>query len=430
MEGETVVKIALLGIGTVGMGVYKLIRRQEEKMVNKIGAKLEIKKILVQDMKKERLGIDPSLLTDRWEEIREDKEIDIIVEVIGGMEPARTYILESFWAGKNVVTANKDLLAEHGQELLEASHTAGKDLLFEASVGGGIPIIRPIKECLAGNHITSILGIVNGTTNYILTRMTKDGMEFNKALKLATELGFAEANPISDIEGYDAGRKIAILSSVAFHSRVAFSDVKTEGIANIKVVDIQYAKEMGCVIKLVAVANNTEEGIEVRVHPMLIPEEHPLASVNDSFNAIFLHGDAVDDAMFLGRGAGEMPTASAILGDIIDCARNLKYSCNGRIGCTCYKNTKIKDGSSCISRYFLRMQVEDRPGVLANVASVLGRNKVSIAQVIQKSRNHGVAEIVAITDPVVEGDFLQAMDEFSQMPIIKEISTTLRVYNK
>lgn len=307
------IKVAILGLGTVGTGVYKIIQNQKNEFPNKIGAELEVSKILVRNAKKNREGVDMSLVTDKWEDVVNDGDIDIVIEVMGGIEPAKTYISEALCHGKHVVTANKDLMAEHGHELLETAAEHKCDLLFEAAVAGGIPIIRPMKQCLAANNITEIMGIINGTTNFILTKMTEDGMEFDEALKLATDLGYAEADPTADIEGLDAGRKIAILASIAFNSRVTFSDVYTEGISKITAKDIKYASELGCVIKLIATAKNTESGIEVRVTPMFIPKSHPLASVNDSFNAVFVHGDALDDAMFYGRGAGELPTASAIM---------------------------------------------------------------------------------------------------------------------
>ena len=312
------IKIGLLGLGTVGTGVYKLIRMRSDVMERTIGAQLEIKKILVHNKNKKREGVDESLLTDNWKDILEDEEIQIVIEVIGGIEPAKTMILEALKAGKNVVSANKDLIAEEGRELLDTAQEYGKDFLFEAAVAGGIPIIRPLKQCLAGNEITDVLGIVNGTTNYILTKMFEEGMEFEDALRQAQKLGYAEADPTADVEGLDAGRKVAIMASIAFHSRVVFSDVYTEGITKITAADIAYAKEFDSVIKLLGVARNTESGIEVGVYPVMLPKDHPLASVRESFNAVFIHGDAVDDAMFYGRGAGEMPTASAVVGDVID----------------------------------------------------------------------------------------------------------------
>lgn len=428
MEALKNIKVALLGVGTVGTGVYKLIENQKEEMEMKVGANISVAKVLVRDKSKKREGIDSSLLVDSWEDIINDDEIQVVVEVMGGIEPARTYIMEALAAGKHVVTANKDLVAEHGKELLDEAAAHQCDFLFEASVAGGIPIIRPLKQCLAGNHLSEVIGIVNGTTNFILTKMAQDGMEFDDALALATELGYAEADPTADIEGYDAGRKVAIMASIAFNSRVTFSDVYTEGITRISATDIKYAKEMGCTIKLLGVAKNTETGIEVRVHPMLIPLNHPLASVNDSFNAVFVHGDAVDDAMFYGRGAGELPTASAVMGDIIDVARDLLYGCTGRIHCTCYKDLPIKKITEIESKYFLRVLVADKPGVLAKIADTLGKNNVSIAQVVQKNTKDGTAELVVITDKVLEQDFVNALTDIREMETTEEISTIIRVY--
>ena len=425
------VQIALLGLGTVGTGVYKVLKAQKEEISHKVGTEIQLKKILVRNTKKaaEKLD-DPSVLTTEWKSILDDPEISVVVEVMGGIEPARSYILDALHAGKSVVTANKDLLASHGKELMDAAAEAKVDLLFEASVAGGIPIIRPLKECLAGNQISEVMGIVNGTTNFILTKMAEEGMEFKEALALATELGYAEADPTADIEGLDAARKMAILASIAFHSRVTFDDVYTEGITKITATDIRYAKEMGCDIKLLGMAKNTPEGIETRVQPMLIPSTHPLASVRDSFNAVFVHGDAVDDTMFYGRGAGELPTASAVVGDILDAVRNMVFHCRGRIGCTCYKEIPMKKMENVSSAYFLRMQVENRSGVLANIAGVFGNNNVSIAQIIQKGKKKNRAEIVVITDEVKEKNFQDSLAVISGMSAVGEISSMIRVYGQ
>lgn len=428
---KRVINAALLGLGTVGTGVYKVLKLQKGEMEQKIGAVVEIKKILVRNLKKAAAKIqEPELLTNNWNEIIEDDSIDIVIEVMGGIEPARTWILEALQAGKHVVTANKDLVASYGSELLDSAAEYRRDFLFEASVAGGIPIIRPLKQCLAGNHITEVVGIVNGTTNFILTKMAQEDMEFAEALALATKLGYAEADPTADIQGHDAGRKMAIMASIAFNSRVTFQDVSTEGITQISSKDIRYAKELGCVIKLLGVARNTDTGIEVRVQPMLISDTHPLASVNDSFNAVFVHGDAVDDAMFYGRGAGEMPTASAIVGDVFDIVRNIIAGATGRIGCTCYKQLPIKDPEDMESRFFLRLHVDDRPGVLASIASVLGNNNVSIAQMIQKQKDEDLAEIVVVTSGVREGDFNDAMLIIEGMNVVHKVSSVIRVYGE
>lgn len=429
---ERVIKAALLGLGTVGTGVYKVLKNQEEEMTAKIGCKVEITKILVRNIEKAaaKLG-DTALLTNQWEEIVNDPEIEIVIELIGGINPARDYILQALNAGKHVVSANKDLIAVHGHELLEAAHSNKVDFLFEAAVAGGIPIIRPLKQCLAGNHMTEVMGIVNGTTNFILTKMTQEGMEFKDALALATELGYAEADPTADIEGLDAGRKVAILASVAFNSRVVFNDVYTEGIAKITSKDIRYAKEMGRDIKLLGVARNTEDGIEAYVCPMLIPSSHPLATVNDSYNAVFVHGDAVEDAMFFGRGAGELPTASAVVGDIFDIVRNIMIGCCGRIGCTCYKEIPVKKMENTHNRYFLRLKVEDRCGVLAEMTAIFAKYQVSVAQIIQKdTKVEGCAEVVVITEKVREGDFRTAIEEIRNRDSVRKISTIIRVYGK
>lgn len=424
------IKVALLGAGTVGGGVYKLVERRAAEMPDKAGAELKITKVLVKNLQKKREGIPSEVLTDDWEGIIHDPEISIVIELMGGVEPARTYILQALEAGKNVVTANKDLLAEHGQELMEAAERNHRDLCFEAAVGGGIPIIRPLKECLAGNEITEVMGIVNGTTNYILTKMTQEGWDFDDALKEAQRLGFAEADPTADVEGLDAGRKMAILASIAFHSRVTFKDVDVKGITKITAKDIQYAKEFGYTLKLLGVARNEGGKMEVGVSPMMIPSTHPLANVNDSFNAVFVHGDAVDDAMFQGRGAGEFPTASAVVGDLISVARDMQYDCCGRIGCSCYKNLSMKPAGEARHKYFLRLIVEDRTGILAGVAGVLGNNGVSINQVIQKPAVDGVAELVVITDKVETRHLNDAMMIFGEMSMIREVASVIRVYTQ
>ena len=419
---------AILGAGTVGTGVYKLCQSMKDDVISKTGAELVVKKVLVRNLDKDRDPIDRELLTDNWKDIIEDKDIEIVIELMGGTTPAKQYILEALEAGKQVVTANKDLLAEHGEEVMGMADKMHADLQFEAAVAGAIPIIRPLKQSMAGNNITEIIGIVNGTTNYILTKMTESGMNYKDALAKATELGYAEADPTADVEGYDAGRKMAIMSSIAFNSRVTFNQVYTEGITKITAEDIKYAKEFGYVIKLLGLARNTPDGIEVKVHPMLIDENHPLATVRDSFNAVFVHGEASDDTMFMGRGAGQMPTASAVMGDVVDVMRNLVYNCCGRVGCSCYKQLPVKQIGETKSKFFLRIHAQDKPGVLANIASVLGNNGVSIAQVVQKSRKGGIAELVIITDEVQENNFNDAMTIFSGMSVVKEISGVIRVY--
>ena len=422
---------AILGAGTVGTGVYKLCQSMKDDVISKTGAELVVKKVLVRNLDKDRDPIGRELLTDNWKDIIEDKDIEIVIELMGGTTPAKQYILEALEAGKQVVTANKDLLAEYGEEVMGMADKMHADLQFEAAVAGAIPIIRPLKQSMAGNNITEIIGIVNGTTNYILTKMTESGMNYKDALAKATELGYAEADPTADVEGYDAGRKMAIMSSIAFNSRVTFNQVYTEGITKITAEDIKYAKEFGYVIKLLGLARNTPDGIEVKVHPMLIDENHPLATVRDSFNAVFVHGDAVEDAMFFGRGAGELPTASAVVGDVFDIVRNILAGCCGRIGCTCYKNIPVKKMEDTHNRYFLRLKVEDRCGVLAEMTAIFAKYQVSVAQIIQKdTKVEGCAEVVVITEKVREGDFRTAIEELRNRDSVRKISTIIRVYGK
>ncbi len=429
MENKTV-KAAILGAGTVGSGVYALAGMLSDEMVQKTGGSLEIKKVLVRDTKKERDGIPGELLTDCWNDILTDNEIQIIIEVMGGIEPARTYITEAILSGKQVVSANKDLLAECGQELLRLAEEHAVDLQFEAAVAGAIPIIRPLKQNMTAGLLTEIMGIVNGTTNYILTKMTEEGMEYAEALKMAEAFGYAEADPASDVEGYDAGRKMAILGSLAYSSEVAFSDVYMEGITRITADDVYYAKEFGYVIKLVGIARMSGERLEVKVHPMLIPKEHPLASVRDSFNAVFIHGEASVDAMFMGRGAGKMPTASAVMGDVVTVLRNLLHDNCGWNGGIAYKKLPVMPMEETKSCFFLRLLVSEKPGSLGNIASVLGSNGVSIDQVVAKHTIHGANELVIITGSVMERNFNNALKTLEGMPDIEGVCAKIRVYRE
>ena len=420
------IRIAVLGYGTVGSGVVKVIQTNAKIIAKRAGQEVEVKYVLdLRDFPDDPIQ---SKVVHDFNVILEDPEVDIVVETMGGTKPAYEFVKKSLLAGKSVCTSNKELVAAYGAELVHIAKSKTVNFLFEASVGGGIPIIRPLNQSLTADRIEQINGILNGTTNYILTKMAQEGSDFADVLKEAQELGYAEKDPTADVEGLDAGRKVAILASAAFNSRVTFEDVYTEGITKITATDIQYAKEMGCTIKLLGVAKDTPEGIEARVHPMLIDSNHPLATVNDSYNAVFLTGDAVQDTMFYGRGAGELPTASAVVGDIFDVVRNILWNCCGRIGCTCYRECPIKRVGEIKSKYFVRMQIENRYGTLASVASVFGNNKVSIAQMLQKRVNGKYAEIVVITDEVKERHFEDAMQILGGMSMIQEISSTIRVY--
>lgn len=423
------VDIAILGLGTVGQGVVKVIQKNSDQWLKRCGAQINIKKVLEKDLNRERdVELPEGVITSDWQEIVSDPDIKVIIEVMGGINPALKFQLEALENGKSVITANKDLLAEHGQELFEAATAKGLDLYFEASVGGGIPIITPLKQSLVANNIEQILGIVNGTTNYILTRMAREGMKYEDALQEAKELGYAEADPTSDVGGLDAARKVAILACLAFHTRVRLQDVYVEGITKITPNDLHYAKELGYAIKLLGIAREENNQIEVRVNPCMIPIDHPLANVSDSYNAIFVRGDAVGDTMFYGRGAGQMPTASSIVGDLVEVIRNLKKGSTGRLSCTCYENKEIKEIGEVETKYFLRLHVLDRPGVLASIASVFGNHGVSLATVIQKNGQLGdVAEIVVITHKVKEKDIQDALRVIRDMSITKDIDSLIRV---
>lgn len=421
--------IALLGLGTVGKGVYKVIQTQRPEMEQKLNTVLNLKRILVRHPEGHRADVaDPSILTADFSEIVDDPDIDIVIELIGGIEPAYTYIRDALQAGKSVVTANKDLIAERGGELMEIAEQNRVELHFEASVAGGIPIISPLKNSLAANEISEVMGIVNGTTNFILSKMTEEGMNYDEALREATALGYAEADPTADVEGYDAARKMAIMASIAFHSRVTFHDVYTEGITRITAQDIAYAKTLGWVIKLIGLAANSDEGVEVRVHPMLIPQDHPLATVSGSYNAIYVRGDAVGDVMFYGRGAGEMPTASAVMGDVFTVARHTVHHSQGSARDNVYRQIPIRKIDNTVSSYFLRMEVEDKPGVLATIASIFANNSVSIEQVIQKDKVGENAELVIITSPVRERHIRDALLIINSSSVIKCVSSMIRVY--
>ena len=420
------ISIAVLGYGTVGSGVVEVLEKNKDVINQRAGDEISVKYVLdLRDFPGD--PIQEKIVHD-IDVIINDPEVQIVVEVMGGVEPAYTFVKRCLEAGKSVATSNKALVAKHGATLLSIAREREINFLFEASVGGGIPIIRALNSSLTADRIEEITGILNGTTNYILTKMFEENMSFEAALAKATELGYAEADPTADVEGLDAGRKAAILSSIAFHSRVQFKDVYTEGITKITAEDIAYAKEFDCVIKLLAVAHNTDKGIEVGVYPVLLGKEHPLSSVRDSFNAVFVHGDAVDDAMFYGRGAGEMPTASAVVGDVIDVARNLQFGCNGRISCTCYQDLPVKPFDEVKNKFFLRMQVKNEPGVLAKVASVFGGHKVSIRRVVQKHVQEEAAELVISTEKVKEYHIKDALRELQKMDSISEISSMIREY--
>lgn len=424
------IKIALLGSGTVGSGVLEVLQRNAEDIARRSGASIRVAKVLVRDAGKARPHLSGYATTTDFAEILQDDEISIVVELMGGISPAKDYMLRALQAGKHVVTANKDVIASYGEELFAVAKQKDVDIHFEASVGGGIPIITPLKTSLAGNKITEIMGIVNGTTNYMLTKMTEDGSCYEDVLKEAQEKGYAEANPTADVDGLDAARKVMILSSIAFNTRIEFGDVPVEGIRNITPKDIAYAKELGYVIKLLAIGRDLgERGLDIRVHPVFLPKAHPLASVNDVFNAIFVRGNAIGEAMFYGRGAGALPTASAVVADIVEVARDICTDVFGR-------HTRIRTAAKKLcpiaeteSSYYVRLLVSDQPGVLGAIATAFGEQGVSLKSVIQTRRERERAEIVAITHSVRHAKLQAAAELLESLPVVTEIRSIIRVEN-
>lgn len=416
------VTLGMLGLGTVGAGVVKILRQNREVLERRVGIPLQLKRIAVRNPKAKRaIDVEPELLTtDPWAVVR-DPEIEIVVEVIGGIEPAKALILEAAARGKQVVTANKALLAEAWDEVFGAVARDGVDLGFEASVGGGIPIIRAIREGFVGNRIESIYGIVNGTSNYILTRMTDHGEEFQVVLGEAMAQGYAEPDPTLDIEGIDAAHKITVLAALAFGCRVPFAQVYVEGISGITPMDISYAQELGYKVKSLAIAKQQDGEMEVRVHPTLIPRGNLLYGVDGVYNAITVIGDMVGANTFIGRGAGLGPSGSAVVGDIVEIARNLTSGGRGRVPPAAYRpgqavGLRMKAMADVISEYYLRFSVLDKPGVLSEISGVLGRHNISIASVIQKGRRVGeTVPLVMMTHHACERDMRVALQEIDQI---------------
>ena len=422
------VGVAILGLGVVGGGTYKILTEHSQFYKKNHGLEIVVESVL--ERNKERalsLGIEESKIAGSIAEICSNPEVDIIVEVLGGVEPAKSFVLAALNAGKSVVTSNKELYCKYSHELEKAAKKNHCGLFYEASCVGGVPVIRALTDNLQGNVIKSMLGIINGTTNYILTKMANAGASYSEVLEEAKKLGYAEANPSADVDGYDAVYKLSILSSLAFHTKVPYTEIYREGISEISSVDIAYGKQLGYVIKLLAIGKNTEKGIEVRVHPAFIKAEHPLASVNDSYNAVYLTGDSVEDVMLYGRGAGAKPTGSAIVGDIIYCAThpNFVYSP--------FENTEKADPATKFiknfeSAYYLRIVAADKAGVLSKVTSILGKYGISMAQVIQaKEGAEGAVPLVIITHETFENSINKAVADINSATEIAKVAAVIRV---
>lgn len=423
------VGVAILGLGVVGGGTYKILTEKRDFYKKNHGVDIIVESVL--ELRKERaleLGIDEQKIASNIAEVCSNPEVDIVVEVMGGVDPAKKYVLAALNAGKSVVTSNKELFCKYSHELEKAAKKNNCGLFFEASCVGGVPVIRSLLDNLQGNKITSLLGIINGTTNYILTKMSDGGASYEDVLKEAQSLGYAEANPTADVEGYDAAYKLSILSSLAFHTKIPFEKIYREGITAIDSLDISYGKRLGYTLKLIALGKNTENGIEVRVHPAFIKNSHPLASVNDSYNAVFITGDCVEDVMLYGRGAGALPTGSAIVGDIIYCAThdNFNYSA--------FKNTPNADPdtkfvSNFKSAYYIRLVARDKAGVLSKVSAVLGKNSISLSQVIQENaeEENGGVPLVLVSHETSEKHILKAVEEINAIDKFAKVQSVIRV---
>lgn len=414
------VKIGLVGTGTVGGGCIDIIHKHAESFKRHFGIDIELARVCSREPEQAAAHGVSDIFTLDYQDIVNDPEIDIVIELVGGTTVAKNIVIDALANNKNVVTANKALMAKFGGEIMALAERRNKEIAFEASVGGGIPIIGPLKHSLIANQIDSVMGIVNGTTNYMLTRMADDGMSYDEALKEAQAKGFAEADPTADVDGLDAAAKIAILASIAFNSRVTIDDVPAEGIRHISPTDLVAAKDMGYCIKLLAHAHRTPEGVDVRVHPTMLPVDHPLASVNGVFNAIYAVGDFVGETMFFGEGAGAGAAASAVMGDVLEVARHIQQGVAPIVGCTCTDELPFVPLDDLRTKYYIRFRVNDRPGVLAAMASVFAKYGVSVHSVMQRGAliDGGVVELVYITHTAREASVRQVLQEIAELPDI------------
>lgn len=424
--------IGLTGLGVVGRQVVSTLLEKADLLSEQVGCPLVLRqlKLIEPDIAQARkMGIDPKLITTDDDQFLVNPEIDIVVETIGGEEPALSYLERALAGGRHVVTANKEVIAKHGVRLLALAEQHGVGLHFEASVGGGIPLIAPFQDDLIANQIRGIYAIINGTTNYILTRMAKEGVDFASALSKAQELGYAEANPVNDIEGIDASYKLAILASLAFRSQVQPQDVYREGISRLDSRDFQYARELGFAIKLLAIAKQSDESIEVRVHPVFIPQDALLAKVEGVYNAVLVEGDLVGQVLFFGEGAGALPTSSAVIADIVSAARDIGLGVSSRARWSLEPGKRVKPMSELETRYYLRLNVTDQAGVLAQISKILGDNLISISSVIQKWADSATqtAELVIMTHPAKEAAVQKALAKLEHLAVVKEISNFVRV---
>ncbi|MCY9516557.1 homoserine dehydrogenase [Paenibacillus apiarius] len=423
------IKVGLLGLGTVGTGVVRIVEGHQDDLSSQVGSPIRIEKVLVKDLQKARnVAIPEEMLTEEAGDIIHNPDIDVVVEVMGGIEPTKQYIMDALEQGKHVVTANKDLMAVHGREIMAKAKEKRCDVFYEASVAGGIPIIRTLMEGFSSDRIKKIMGIVNGTTNFILTKMSQEGAGYEEVLKEAQALGYAESDPTSDVEGLDAARKMAILATLGFHSDVALEDVDVRGISQIKKEDIAFAKRLGYEMKLLGIAERQDDQISVVVQPTMVSTSHPLAAVNGVFNAVYVYGEAVGETMFYGPGAGEMPTATSVVADLVAVIKNMKLGVNGQRALTPYKEKKLKTDDQIAYKNFILLHVEDKAGVLAQITQVFAEYEVSLDSVVQQPNPHNPdAEIIIVTHQASQASMKKVYKHFDNLDVIKSIKSAYRV---
>ncbi len=428
------INVGIIGFGTVGTGTIRILLENRELLKERIGFEINLKRIADVDITRDRdIHISRDILTTNVDALLDDPHIDIVVELIGGIRPAKDFILKAILNHKHVITANKALLATAGNEIFKAAFEAGVEIGFEASVAGGIPIIKVIREGLVANRIKAVYGIINGTSNYILTKMTEEHVEFSEALKEAQNLGYAEADPTLDVEGVDSAHKLAILASLSYGIPISFDGIYREGISNVSPQDIEFASEFGYKVKLLAIAKETDNAVELRVHPTMIPEDYLISKVDGPFNAVYVEGDATGSTLYYGRGAGDMPTGSAVVSDIVDIARNIKRNAVGRIPIMTrtLRDLRIKTMDDVVSKYYFRFSALDRPGVLSKISGILGNYNISIASVIQKGRRVGEAvPLVVLSHEAKERDVRQALREIDRLPVVMDKTIFMRVEGK
>ncbi|WP_088104652.1 homoserine dehydrogenase [Halalkalibacter urbisdiaboli] len=424
-----VVRVGLLGLGTVGTGVVSIIQRHQEELQHQVGCPVEVRKVLVRNKNKARnIELAKEIVTEDIEEILSNPEIDVVIEVMGGMEQTKEHIARALQAKKHVVTANKDLLAVHGAELLKIAAENGCDLFYEASVAGGIPILRSLSDGLSADRITKMMGIVNGTTNYILTKMSQEGSSYEDVLKQAQELGFAEADPTSDVEGLDAARKMAILASLGFSTEVSFDDVTVRGISAVTEADLHYCEQLGYTMKLIGLAQRDDNRIEVSVQPTLLPTEHPLASVHNEYNAVYVYGEAVGETMFYGPGAGSLPTATAVVSDLVTVMRNMRLGVTGHSVLVPLHEKVLKEANEIEAKHFLRLRVLDKAGTFSTITSLFAEFEVSFEKLLQLPvEGEEVAEVIIITHKTSEENYEKLYQRLTALDVVESVESSYRV---